>query len=63
MGLLKSSLMRLALISADKHLRKAPRRKKQGLGSSGRSANMLDMRLEGFMSPDRGRLQMALYTW
>ena len=40
-------------------MRKAPWRKKQGLRQTGRRASILDMSFEGFVSPDKGRLEMA----
>ena len=52
MGSEKSFLSRWTRTFACKRLRKAPWRKKQDLWSIGKRANILDISLDGFMSPN-----------
>ena len=53
------SCSRGALTSAGRCFRKAAHRKKQGACPVGRSPSILDIRVDGCMSPVRGRLAIA----
>ena len=55
-GSVVESCTRWALMSGGRCLRKAPHKKKQAWWSAGRRASILNIRAEGNMSSDSGRL-------
>ena len=60
-GLLVLLWTKFPLKSAGKRLRKAARRKKQASWLTDRRASIFDIREDGSISPDRGKLEMASY--